>query len=219
MYTKRAAAAVWAVVVLVAGLAHARTDVIRTLERNTSRLAKTRMADRTFTAIDAPGLTVYLRPRTGGDGMVHGMIGVSRGLSQRGFFLGSNGSLSPADRAELSRLIQNKAPDASSRTVVRSLVSSIQQHKARDQRLARQDPLINSVLKQAAKVTGNKDTLLWRSSRSNASLVYRPSVQVIGGETTFSRQAFFLKKGPAGLSVQPEYLDNMRSFLDRHTTP
>lgn len=189
---------------LVAGTS--RADTIGAMERGASRLAKTRMMGREVAVVNGRGLSVWVRPG-------YNVIGVSRGLGQRGFFLGRDGKLSAADRVELGRLLQQHAPGTTAATVRSSLRGEIQAFKARERTLKLQDPLIGRMLSQAAGVSSGKERVLWQGSRGS---IYLNQNGVLVGADRRGTQGFFLSKGAKGLEVQPSYLEGLREFLHRN---
>jgi len=180
--------------------------VLGTIERGATRLAKTRMMGREVTVVNRPGLSVWVRPG-------YNVIGVSRGLSQRGFFLGRDGKLSSADRVELGRMLRQHAPGITASAVRSTLRGSIQAFKARQRTLKQQDPVINRLLGQAAGVGGGKEQVLWQGSRGS---IYLNRNGVLVGADRHGTQGFFLSRGAQGLQVQPSYLEGLREFLHRN---
>jgi len=190
--------------ILLALPARGKTPVTA-IQRNVNRLARTRMADQNVTLIDRGNFAVWVRPG-------RGVIGVSRGLRQEGFLLGRDGKLSATDQVRLGQLIQTHAPGTSRNTVRQTLAAEIGRFRVRERLLKQQDPLIQSVLKRAFGSTSEQ--LLWQGHR--AMLSYRPGSNVLEGATTWTRQGFFVTRGPDGLKVQDRSLQALRQFLLQH---
>lgn len=167
-------------------------DPVRTLERASSRLARTRLAEKELMALSSRGLVLSVR---------RGIIVASEGLRQRGFFPGSNGTLSPEDRAELSRIIARRAPGTGDRDLLRQLGRSIRAERAVEKRF---DPVIDGVLR---KNLGE----VWRGARG--SLVLKDGLLV--GYRGFSSEAFWVGRSTKGLTMAPEERSRLRDFL-RH---
>lgn len=172
------------------------------LERSTARLAKTGLRGE-VTALDSPRLSVWLRPEVR-------VIGVAHGFSTRGFLLGADGKLTAADRAELDGLIQRYAPGTTPKNVLQGLLSGLRERRATEQRLRRQDKLIDGLLSQTAQIKSWDEVLVWQGRR--AYLTYRPSAGVFVGYHGLTQKGFFMERG----KLTPEGRDGLRAFLDRH---
>jgi hypothetical protein len=176
--------------------------VLDAIERTGRRLGQTRMAERETAVIDRGTFAVWVRPAAR-------VIGVSRGLSQHGFFLDRDGRLPAAERARLGEMIQHNAPGATAGTVRRNVISEIQRFKTHERALRRQDPVIRDVLHRASGA--RTERTVWRGRRG--SLQYRPQANVLAGVAPLSRQGFFLSRTARGLEVEPRDLDGLRQFL------
>lgn len=172
------------------------------LERSTARLAKAGLRGEVL-ALESPRLSVWLRPEAR-------VIGVAHGFSTRGFLLGADGKLTAAERAELEALIQRYAPGTTSKAVLQGLRGGLRERRAVEQRLCRQDRLIDALLSRTAQVKSGDEVLLWQGR--NASLTYRPSAGVFIGYHGLTQKGFFLERG----KLTPEGRNGLRAFLDRH---
>lgn len=185
-------------------------DPVSALERSAARVGSAKgISDRPLTAVQSPRLSVWLRPGAR-------LVGVTRGLSQRGFFLNGKNRLSAGDRKELGRLIRTYAPGTTSSSVHGQLAAQARKARLYQQTLRQQDPLIQGLLDRASSCSSQKDVVLWEAGR--ASLVYRPSAKVLVGCAGLSSQGFFLNSSANGrMQVQTGYLEGLREFLHRHS--
>ncbi len=189
-------------------------DVVRTLERNAQRLGRTSLAGERFEAIRGRSTTIALRPG-------RGVISVERPFSRRGYFLGANGRLSPADRTALGKAIARANPKATSRQVLGSLRASLGKHRARQRTLRQADPTIAGLLSKIAALPANErrdEIPLGRSQ--GASLSYRPATKVIVGSAGLGSQGFFFQQ--TRLAGTPVLRDDsrqaLRAFITDHPT-
>ncbi len=199
-----------AAVVLAAGSSEAKRGsplrgAIRSMERNVTRLAKTSIGDRNFTALQGRRGAIWLRPQSN-------VIVVGTGLRKTGFRINRSGTLSFGDRLRLARAIKRIQPGASGRDVSTSLRSEVVRHRAHVKQLKSTAPTVNRLLKAAARVSGDKDVTIWR--KGSASVTYRPMANVlVGNSGGFSQQGFFLSRTNKGLQVQSHHEQPLQQFL------
>ena len=197
-------------VVLAAGGAEARRGsplrgAIRNMERSVTRLSKTSIGDRNFTALQGKRGAIWLRPQSN-------VIVVGTGMRKTGFRVGKSGTLSFGDRLRLARAIKRIQPGASGLDVSRSLRSEIGRHMKHNRQLRGMTPAVNSLLSAATRVSGDKDVTIWR--KGSASITYRPSANVLVGTTgSLPLQGFFLSRTDKGLQVQSHHQQPLQQFL------
>jgi len=148
-----------ALLVAFAVPAHAAGNVVTTLERGT-RLAQNPRGHELW--IQGKKIAVTLR-RDGGIDHA-GVIGVNRTFSQRGYFLGLDGKLSPADRKALGAELAADGGFARE-TVVRSVRAGVTAMRAETRRLASADRWIDSTLRSLS----GKPRVLSRNGRAEIS--------------------------------------------------
>lgn len=202
---------------LTAGVAQARPvarpaesggwdKALRTLERGTRRLARTRVGDRSIAAISGSRFSVFVDP-------ARQVISVSHPRGITGYRLGRHGQLDAHDRLELTRLLGSLGNAPAGRQLVRGLFQGARIQAKRVDAERGMDGQISQLLSQAQKITGSKTVTLWRGRKG--SLEYRPDVKVLGGITTWSRTGIFLRADAKG-QLQPSGqndLTTLRSFL------
>lgn len=176
---------------------------VNTLSRSAARLARTRFANKTFTAYRGSNFSLKVRPAAK-------VIVLQKGLKRTGFFLDKQGRLPKAQAAKLARMLRNE-PRATSDVLLRGLLRSSNQLRKQERRLATQLPLITSLLKKASRVGGTRDREIWRGT--NGSITYRPQAKVLVGSGRFARKGFFLYETARGLEVQGDYVEGLQSFL------
>jgi hypothetical protein len=195
-------AALCALVLVLLGT-FASADPVRAIEQSARRLAKTRMASKDVPVVTTKKLTVWLRPGAG-------VVGVSKNgffSSQHGLTLGAEGRLSPADHATLTTLLQKHAPGTTATTIHQAVRTAIGDFRQREKVLRAEDATINDLLVRARAVRGRHDTVVWEGRRGR--LVFRPSANVLVGETRTGQQGFFLDN-PASMKSLREFLHDRR---------
>jgi hypothetical protein len=177
------------------------------LEKYTRQLGRGPLRDSLFRAIDTPRLAVEIHP-------ANKLMVVTRGFSQSGFSLGADNKLSPADRQQLERMIQEGAPETSPRSVARTVAAEARRINRYQRQLRGMDTTIGDLLRQAAKASRTQDQVLWKNGK--AALVYSPSRSTLVGMKGFSQRGFFLDQRGGTLQVQSSDRDALRAFLLRH---
>lgn len=199
---------------LTAGIAEARPvarsggwdKALRTLERGTRRLARTRVGDRSITAVSGHRFSVYVDPS-------RQVISVSHPRGITGYRLGRDGTLAAHDRLALTRLLGSLGEAPGGRQLVRGLFQGARVQAQRVDAERGMDAQIGQLLARAQKITGSKSVTLWQGRKG--SIEYRPDVKVLGGITTWSRTGIFLRADAKG-RLQPagqSDLTTLRSFL------
>jgi hypothetical protein len=181
-------------------------DVASTLERSMRLLSKDVPRRVELWAGGRGALGVSLLPQTR-------TIVLHRGFSQRGLFVGGDGRLSAADRADLERVAGEAGLTRGS--VLANLRGELSRRRAEDRELAKADGRVDALLTTALR-GGEREQALYDGPR--ASISYRPTAEggILVVDRGLSSRGFLLSRGADGFTLSAEdRREIQRALLNR----
>jgi hypothetical protein len=159
-----------------------------------------RNGDVFISAVNGEKVSVTLRPASNVVIVHHGFLGAE----QKGYFPDANGKLSEGQRASMAEYLARE-PGVDGHTVMRNIRSSIHAHVAEENRLARAEPLVKSLLSDAAKAADGvpiykqgRTRMYVRSTPFGATLVVDKTF------SPFSRELDLHKAAGGGYELSPD---------------
>ncbi|MEO6952752.1 MAG: hypothetical protein ABI321_13165 [Polyangia bacterium] len=196
---------------LFAAPAHAAParDVVRTLERGVSYAG----TSRSNKSLYLPGRKIGIELRANGGIDNHGVIAIDRTWSSRGYSIGKDGRLSPADRKALAADLA-KHPSMTREHVVLGVRSAIVNRRAHEVHLASADQKLDGFLAQA-KLSPKSTMRLTSGRHGTIEFTQRPG----GGamlvvNKSLSQSAIFLEgDAKRGYSMTPAERAEVASIM------